>query len=430
MADMLAIISKAVFEADSKSAKPGDVLPIDRYNSTNKNLLPLEAGGTLFLVTVRPPDEKLWLVAALEQPKHNGSAWVAAANVLPVTDISGVRDQLKFSTGTGIQAKKGALGMSLQTPRQLTADDVAVLRGAAGGGAPAAAAVPAPPPEPKKPLTVKDLLLAAIFEVPHDDERRLVYADYLLEKGDPRGEFISRSVALFSGGLDPLRRKQFNARVDELVATHGGEWFGAVKEIADDFTVRRGFVEEIRGEASTLLPKLNAVFQAEPVRKLHLSEVKDVALKALATAPWLKRIEYLALSGSPTAKGLKELLSADGISNLKGLNLGGCELDESAVQAIAKAKCVRSLERLALTGNPIGDEGISALAEASLVSLKNLYLAATEITDEGLENLSGSPHLKALKFLGLERNEEVSSDGVESLRSSLPSLEKVEFDEY
>jgi len=37
--------------------------------------------------------------------------------------------KLKFESGTGLQPKKGALGMSLQTPRALTAADVTLLRG-------------------------------------------------------------------------------------------------------------------------------------------------------------------------------------------------------------------------------------------------------------------------------------------------------------
>lgn len=130
MPDLLAIVSKAVFETDARNAAAGQTLPMDRYTSKNPGLASLaEKGSRLFLVTVRPPDERLWLVAVLEQPKHDGAAWTAKKNVFPITDISALRSKIRFTSNTGITEKKGALGMSLQTPRPLTAADVALLLG-------------------------------------------------------------------------------------------------------------------------------------------------------------------------------------------------------------------------------------------------------------------------------------------------------------
>jgi uncharacterized protein (TIGR02996 family) len=167
MPDLLAIVSKAVFEADNRGAALGDVLGIDRYVSTNKALEPLRQGGRLFLVTVRPPDEQLWLVAVLDSPKHDGTAWISKRNAQPIRDLTGLRGAIRFTSNTGISATKGALGMSLQTPRQLTPDDVALMQGGAPvaskparrpakptpprrTSAPAKAAPPLPPPPPPK----------------------------------------------------------------------------------------------------------------------------------------------------------------------------------------------------------------------------------------------------------------------------------------
>lgn len=57
----------------------------------------------------------------------------AAANTTPIANITSAIKKLKFSTGQGIAAKHGALGMSLQAPRIVTDDDVALLRGLARG---------------------------------------------------------------------------------------------------------------------------------------------------------------------------------------------------------------------------------------------------------------------------------------------------------
>ncbi|MFO0557860.1 MAG: hypothetical protein U0269_07560 [Polyangiales bacterium] len=134
MANVMAIVSKAVFDKMVGKAKPklGDVLSTNQYVSNNPRLESVKGGGALFLVTVRPPDEALWLVAILENPKHNGTAWVSPANAVAMTDIGKLKDKLKFDSGNGIQAKPGALGMSLQTPRVLTDADVALLRAASG----------------------------------------------------------------------------------------------------------------------------------------------------------------------------------------------------------------------------------------------------------------------------------------------------------
>jgi hypothetical protein len=124
----MAVISKAVFEKMAPGTNLGDVLAIDRYTSSNKALERLgEDGAKLFLFTVRPPDEKLWLVAILSGLEHDGDAWVGRVNTAPATDIGPVKGKIKFASGVGIKAKPGALGMSLQTPRALTDADVKLL---------------------------------------------------------------------------------------------------------------------------------------------------------------------------------------------------------------------------------------------------------------------------------------------------------------
>lgn len=139
MVDIVAIISKPIFEEQAKSGGkllgPGSVLPLDRYLSKNKALAPLAQGGRLVLVTVRPPNERLWLVAILENPVFKGDEWRAAApNQVKITDISGLRKSLKLASGKGLAQNKGALGMSLQTPRALAPEDMEAISGLTAAG--------------------------------------------------------------------------------------------------------------------------------------------------------------------------------------------------------------------------------------------------------------------------------------------------------
>lgn len=131
MPAILAIVSKAVFEADARArgAEPGAVVPFDGYDSANK-ALSAAAGGALFLVTARPGDH-LWLVGILEQPTFDGTRWSAGVNTTAIRDVTDAIPALRFATGKGLQPKPGALGMSLQTPRVLTDADEALLRGGA-----------------------------------------------------------------------------------------------------------------------------------------------------------------------------------------------------------------------------------------------------------------------------------------------------------
>jgi len=149
MASVMAIVSKAVFEQLAKQkggAALGVRLGLDRYGSTHKALAPLGEGGALFAVTVRPPNEALWLVAVLEQPRLGDDGWHAAASTVAITDVTHLKDQLRFANGKGLTAAAGALGMSLQTPRALSAEDEALLRAAAG-------AAPGEKPAASKPTS-------------------------------------------------------------------------------------------------------------------------------------------------------------------------------------------------------------------------------------------------------------------------------------
>ncbi|MBN2492959.1 MAG: hypothetical protein JXR96_00105 [Deltaproteobacteria bacterium] len=136
MASMLAIVSRPVFEKEATDESGllgiGGVYRTGCYRGRNKRLEALGKGDALFLVTVRPPGEQLWLVAVLESPEPTGEGWQAKENQTPICDISHLLQELKLDTGKGVAAKPGRLAMSLQTPRKLAASDVRLLRAASG----------------------------------------------------------------------------------------------------------------------------------------------------------------------------------------------------------------------------------------------------------------------------------------------------------
>jgi len=81
-------------------------------------------------------------------------------------------------------------------------------------------------------------LLAAIYASPDDDAPRLVYADYLQQRDDPRGEFIALQL---SKSLDVDGRKRLRA----LYAKHKLRWFGPLEPAILEqrsFAFARGFL--------------------------------------------------------------------------------------------------------------------------------------------------------------------------------------------
>ena len=74
-------------------------------------------------------------------------------------------------------------------------------------------------------MTHDDAFLQDIIEHPDDDGLRLIYADYLDERGDPRGDFFRVQCRLAKLPEDDLRRER------ELLGKHKEEWLGPVRDL-------------------------------------------------------------------------------------------------------------------------------------------------------------------------------------------------------
>src|SRR5437867_9522836 len=91
--------------------------------------------------------------------------------------------------------------------------------------------------------------LRAIIEEPDDVGLRLIYADWLEERGDPRGEFIRVQCQLEETDEYDPHWTELKARERELLAVHERKWLGALDGRVWKWTFRRGFVEHISAHA-------------------------------------------------------------------------------------------------------------------------------------------------------------------------------------
>src|SRR5690349_11019619 len=104
-------------------------------------------------------------------------------------------------------------------------------------------------------------LVAAIAAAPDDDAPRLVYADWLLDRGDPRGELVVAQCALDRIEATDGPRGETRAlreRVRSLIALHRPTWLEPILDVmVGDFELRRGFVEHV----TLFVPSLDAATQ-------------------------------------------------------------------------------------------------------------------------------------------------------------------------
>lgn len=81
----------------------------------------------------------------------------------------------------------------------------------------------------------EDALVRAILENPRDDSLRLIYADWLEERGDVRGEFLRVEAQIAtSGQVERKERNKLRARLDELRRTIGKEWLALLDRTGVD----------------------------------------------------------------------------------------------------------------------------------------------------------------------------------------------------
>lgn len=91
----------------------------------------------------------------------------------------------------------------------------------------------------------RESLLAAVYERREDDAPRLVYADWLTDHGDPRGEFVQIQCRLARMSDDDPTRPALQHREQELLTRHEQAWRAELPAMPGFVwgPFRRGFVE-------------------------------------------------------------------------------------------------------------------------------------------------------------------------------------------
>lgn len=319
--------------------------------------------------------------------------------------------------------------------------------------------------------------LARIRDEPDDDGPRLIYADWLDERGDPRGEFIRIQCALARLPADDPRREGLREREQALLKANEAAWTEKLQGLASGFEFRRGMLEAVSVDASAFLQRGQDLFRSGPIRRvrfleagkcfaelmespllgrireldlcscflgnggpamiararqlaklevldLGFNDLTDQGLRTLADIPHLDRLRDLLINdnrqlGTP---GIRALADSPHLANLRLLDLSGNALNETAVKVLVNGESLKQLDSVALQGNNLGDGGVEALAHSALLSRITartpvLRLSRNNIGPGGARALAESPAMENVQVLDLDINS-VGDAGLAALAQS------------
>ena len=302
----------------------------------------------------------------------------------------------------------------------------------------------------------------AIVADPDNDEPRLVYADWLDERGDPRGEFIRIQCQVAAGELndDSVESRTTRRHMFKLLEQNRGEWLAEFDKLPITQPVfTRGFVSEVVITQGQFIKKGKATLEKLPLLELlwikgatsgfgslaeaehaslvrsvgfmqtrildtimsewiawlesphwsnvrHLmldrcSAIRDGALVELVQSSMFRRLKKLNVSQQTFEPALQPLEAFDGEAQLESLILAGCKLRVVDMQRLANSAITRKIRRLDLSNNTIGNRGAKALLGSALPELEELRLGYNRFTDKVVDILlaAHAPKLKRL-FIG------------------------------
>jgi uncharacterized protein (TIGR02996 family) len=274
-----------------------------------------------------------------------------------------------------------------------------------------------------------DQMMTAVLQNPQDDAARLRLADFMVARGDPRGEFIKLKVELARLAPNADVAEPPARRARELLITHQDEWVGPLADWLIDWTFRRGFIDEVTVEAEVLVAQAENLLAAAPIQSLRLHNAGAVS-EELAACPQLARVKALHFGSDdgdsePLGdEGLVALAASPHLAGLEALTFSMEQIGGDGLQALARAPWLAGLRRLALPNNEVGADALASfLAVAPLQELEALNLDWTGAGSETVAVLAQSAPLAMLRELSLANNK-IGRDGPALLATAgrLPRL--------
>lgn len=270
--------------------------------------------------------------------------------------------------------------------------------------------------------------IQSIIEHPHDDNYRLVFADYLEEHGDPRAELIRLQLEIGALPRRSPQRPTLRRKELQLLKTHGS--FLPEPPACKVLGRHGGFVNAIEITIPRLLKHQHTIFSGAPITHVTLKG-GPTKLAQLAKSPYLERlasvdfaadkvkcVDIATVLAAPALKNLKALKvvlwreSADmkqvhqAIANAKHLELESLEITRSGpLQVYREAEHLRGLKQLSLswsygTSVPDNDAAVEEVCEYPVFGrLEEFELFGFGLTRAGMQRLGESAIADKLRRL-------------------------------
>ncbi len=307
-------------------------------------------------------------------------------------------------------------------------------------------------------MGIEDAFLHDILAHPDDDAPRLIYADWLDEHNDPRGEFIRVQCALAQLSDTDPGRWPLELREQELLSEHKARWLP--RGIGNSSCVfHRGFVEEITFFLKDFPDGARPYFEQTPLRHVCLrgqgnpaGEIErareelqrqhiplglggapggvlgqivfEEGFRNVTQSPYLARLKGLRLAFPMASEDVRNLIESPYVSNLTHLSLAHTYLTIDDLRFLGAAYSLTSLSKLNLSGNRLTHESVRALAEGHLLSqLETLHLDSNHLGDAGALAVREWPLLSRLRRISLGQNQ-IFTAGVKALAEA-PALREL-----
>lgn len=192
--------------------------------------------------------------------------------------------------------------------------------------------------------------LREVIANPDDDQARLIYADYLEERGDPRGEFIRVQCELARCGLLSPLYEDLRLRAEELLEEHGEQWAEEVEQKVVKAEFERGFISTVTVLGRRLAARGETLFHTAPIEWVRMNRVGGAGEK-MAASPALSHIRRLDLSALKIPmEDVSLLLRSPLLNSLVALNVNYMRTAWNGEfgKALAEMSSANKLESLSL----------------------------------------------------------------------------------
>lgn len=269
-------------------------------------------------------------------------------------------------------------------------------------------------------LRCGNAFLSAIIENPDDDGPRLMYADWLTEHGDSRGEFIRVQCELATMPPEEKERREKLLELESaLLKAHGQQWTSSLRELGMwEMRLQRGFVCEGNISSADLLAHEKTLAAIAPLQALYI-RINSWPMNGIVNCPLLRNLTNLNLYENVIGPdGAKLLAGSPHLSRLTTLDVSRTHIGDAGIGALADSPHLSRLTRLILHYNQISDAGVAALANSkNLCNLTTLNLLRNPIGPKGVQNLANSKNFCNLTTLNLWENA-IGSEGAQALADS------------